>query len=775
MNGGSKIIGMWRAGSGDAFGDGTDNLTVNQVEETEESQLEQEIYPDSTDNIIDSQWDNHDESDYITESDGSYVVPVLILICAILWTGVFLWGNRDIFVSFHTLKENIALFSEWCVPVAAICLAYLIFMRSSTKEARRFTDVSFTLRTESERLETRLKTVNNELSIAREFLASESRELEFLGGQSSQKLVTAAEQIRLSLADGLSNMGKLDDVGASAFQNLERLREHLPVVINTAKDVTNQIGNTGRTAQSEMAAMVMTLKHISEVGYAAKASMETVSENAKASVEHLERTAEAVEIKLSQQLANTTAGSGEIAQIMLTSTNEVVNSLRQARTELVNEGTHSAKLLRADLEAIELSLGLFRENIHTEDEQLRNLISYIENNVENITVRVASLDNESGEKTAKLAFAMTALEQNCGALQQTLHDGHGAADGMIERMERLLLALDSGARELDETIPSAFTRMTEQADHNLNLLGKINHKVSEATSASEGLAASITQSDTAISAQQVSINEMANQGQSSTDALLGKLTELTSALDAARNNHEELAESSGEKLISALLRVKEAAKQASEYSREAIESSIVRSSDMFDKVSGEALDRILEQKIGAIAPKLEEAIEKATSSTDVSAKQLADQLSTLDQMTKSLEKRISAARTNAEEASGENFTRRVSILTESLNSTAIDVTQLLSKEVTDVEWAAYLKGDRGIFTRRAVRLIDAADTKEILAEYHSNTEFYENVNRYIHDFETMLRNILSTRDGSAVGVTLLSSDIGKLYVALAQAIERLRD
>ena len=38
----------------------------------------------------------------------------------------------------------------------------------------------------------------------------------------------------------------------------------------------------------------------------------------------------------------------------------------------------------------------------------------------------------------------------------------------------------------------------------------------------------------------------------------------------------------------------------------------------------------------------------------------------------------------------------------------------------------------------------------------------------------MLRQILSTRDGNALGVTLLSSDMGKLYVVLAQAIERLR-
>ena len=58
--------------------------------------------------------------------------------------------------------------------------------------------------------------------------------------------------------------------------------------------------------------------------------------------------------------------------------------------------------------------------------------------------------------------------------------------------------------------------------------------------------------------------------------------------------------------------------------------------------------------------------------------------------------------------------------------------------------------------------------------YDDDAEFRDHVNRYIHDFEAMLRQILSTRDGHALGVTLLSSNMGKLYVALAQAIERLR-
>jgi hypothetical protein len=38
----------------------------------------------------------------------------------------------------------------------------------------------------------------------------------------------------------------------------------------------------------------------------------------------------------------------------------------------------------------------------------------------------------------------------------------------------------------------------------------------------------------------------------------------------------------------------------------------------------------------------------------------------------------------------------------------------------------------------------------------------------------MLRRVLADKDGTTLGVTLLSSDMGKLYVVLSQAIERSR-
>ena len=157
------------------------------------------------------------------------------------------------------------------------------------------------------------------------------------------------------------------------------------------------------------------------------------------------------------------------------------------------------------------------------------------------------------------------------------------------------------------------------------------------------------------------------------------------------------------------------------------------------------------------------------------AVQLRDQLSVVNELAGNLERRVVQARERAEEQIDNDFARRMALITESLNSSSIDISKAFANDVTDTAWASYLRGDRGIFTRRAVRLLDTQEARAVAAIYEEDADFRETVNRYIHDFEAMLRSVLSTRDGHTLAVTLLSSDMGKLYVALAQAIERLRN
>ncbi|MEH6828427.1 hypothetical protein [Parasphingorhabdus sp.] len=777
MAGESKIIGMWRDRDGNS-GDDQSETTASVEREARAHEAKSHDFPDenqqNSDNSSEDDW-NHYADDIASAPARTRFLPLLLLVVSALgWTGFFLWANRDIFTTMPTAKAGIDLLTQWCLPMITLGIVYLLYMRNSTREAGRFADVAFSLRAESELLETRLKTVNNELSVAREFLSQESRELEFLGEQSSGKLTTAAGLIRKSLEDGLGKMQKLDDVGGTAYKNLEQLRDHLPVVISTAKDVTNQIGNAGRTAQTEMAAMVSTLQRIGEVGLAAQQSLVALTDKSALSVENLAVEAEHIKVSLAEQLHEAEAGSNQLTALLRKTTSETVEAIHKTRARLATEASESTLAMRADLDALETALASAGKIADVEEGRLKTLAATLNQNISDIAENVKNLDSESGEKTAKLAFAMSAMEQNSAALQLSLENGYGVADGMIERMERLLVALDSSAREMDETLPTAFERVSEQSKESLALYGQIASKARQAQEDAGRVAQQVAQTDHSISQQQEKISQLRDASDDASTSIVEQIDDISKAIEAVREQNEALAESAGEKMISALLRVKETATQASEHSRQALESSIAGSTDAFEKMSEEALNRIIDDKIASIAPKLERAVSSAVATTQSTAAHLTDQLAAIEDMTIKLEQRILFAKEKAEQSSDENFTRRVAQLTESLNSISIDVGKILSNDVTDTEWAAYLKGDRGIFTRRAVRLLDGREVREILAQYSGNDEFREHVNRYIHDFEAMLRGVLATRDGSAVSVTLLSSDVGKLYVALAQAIERLR-
>jgi hypothetical protein len=245
-------------------------------------------------------------------------------------------------------------------------------------------------------------------------------------------------------------------------------------------------------------------------------------------------------------------------------------------------------------------------------------------------------------------------------------------------------------------------------------------------------------------------------------------------VDETIDRTHRFAEEAAPRLVDALLRVRDTASVAADKARETLASVIPDAASQMEEASAEAMRRAtgdtVERQVRAIADATGHAVDAATRATE----RLSAQVQQILDQTALVETRLEDARTEREEAERDTFARRASLLIESLNSAAIDITKAFAPEVSDSAWAAYLKGDRGVFTRRAVRVLEPGDARDIARLYDDDARFRESVNRYIHDFEGMLRTILAQRDGSPLSVTLLSSDMGKLYVALAQAIERLR-
>jgi hypothetical protein len=297
----------------------------------------------------------------------------------------------------------------------------------------------------------------------------------------------------------------------------------------------------------------------------------------------------------------------------------------------------------------------------------------------------------------------------------------------------------------------------------------------EAVQAAAALTAeSLAESEASVNRQSESVNALLARVRDGTAEAEERLRALGAMVDAADGSTARLTQETGPQLIEALVRVREAAQQAALHAREAIASAIPEGAAALAKASREAVIGAVTEPVEDQLAELAAAGQRAMAVARQASERLTRQLLVMSETAAAIEGRIAEDQARREENAAENLTRRVSLLIEALNSTAIDVSKILSNEVADSAWAAYLKGDRGVFTRRAVRLLDSGEAREIQRHYEEEPDFREQVNRYVHDFESMLRRVLAEREGATFGVTLLSSDMGKLYVALAQSIEKLR-
>jgi hypothetical protein len=137
----------------------------------------------------------------------------------------------------------------------------------------------------------------------------------------------------------------------------------------------------------------------------------------------------------------------------------------------------------------------------------------------------------------------------------------------------------------------------------------------------------------------------------------------------------------------------------------------------------DAIDAAFKNEIMAQLTAIEDASARAVAAADGAADRLMRQLITIMDTSASVEQRVSEAEQAIAASDRDSLAKQVGLLTEALKSTAIDVTKILSSEVSDTAWDAYLKGDRGVFARRAVKLIENSEAKEILRLYQSRRRF----------------------------------------------------
>ncbi|WP_380877636.1 hypothetical protein ACFB49_13630 [Sphingomonas sp. DBB INV C78] len=601
-------------------------------------------------------------------------------------------------------------------PLALLGVLFLVLQRTSRREAVRFGQTAQAMRVES---------INLELAVAQ--LAGRIAE-------SRRELTDHTEQLLNVGQDSTLRLGELAAAMARESKALRVESDHLETTAEIARSDMGVLIDDLPRVEEQVRSLIHRLR---EVAGEADGRLTTLTGQLTALAEQGEK-ADAVAAGAAQQLA----------------------------TQLAAIDRHG----NAADERIEALTG----RITARDQNNQAFLEGVDRSIADIEARIASLGTKGGDTARELGEALVQLRDQSDSLTDRLAAAAPATEALVERATALKAALDASTTGLGEQLPAALASVEAQAERSQTAIAAMMPEAEALQQAVSNATGNIADVEKAITDQRTALDAIQASAAGRLAEIRTQATELQASIAEAEQSARTLADQAGPQLVEALLRVRETAVQAAERARESIGTVIPNAAASLGTATREAIEKAINETLATQLGDINATAERAVAAATAASERLQNQLAAIKDTAATVDARVDEVHSQVAEHDEESFSRRVALLIESLNSTSIDVAKILSNDVTDSAWTSYLKGDRSVFTRRAVRLLDAAETKEITRHYEEEAEFRDQVNRYIHDFEAMLRRVLSSRDGAPLSVTLLSSDMGKLYVALAQAIERLR-
>lgn len=731
-------------------------------------------------------WRESEAQSEFRGAGGRQVLGSALVILAALWLGYIAWAAGKALSGQPLSSPAIA---QWLAlaagPLALLGLVWIMFGRTRRKEAERFTRSVIEMRAEARSLEGLLAVLTQRIQDSRTELTMMAQHLMQLGDETTGKLGGITRELDSS-TDKLTKHGvALDRAAESARNDIAVLLDDLPRAEATALSMAEQLRAAGSEAQRRAASYAEQVSTLSE---SAKAAEEIVATAVQRLTEHLAR------VESSGSAASASIGE---ANTKLSTTADDLMSRAATTLEQIRSGIDAQAAAVASL-VEQSSAGIGRTGAEAA-EALATNVTGANVAIDGLTARIAEQERSSQRIVAETSRALAELDRHFadlaeagdqravaftqsigrarGELQQ-LSQETGAQDNAVEVLAERAAALQTYVGQLTSDVKEQLSHAIGDAEAGANRLIRATETIrpeldwmrEAAIEASDRIRASAT----SIAEQQDRFTTLLATLDEGVGQAGERLTSLASSISEAQTEASRLSHETGPALIDAMVQVKEAAAHAAERAREAIANVVPQSAKSLSEATRDALEKVIreeiEQRLAEVQTTAAQAVEAARSASD----RLTEQMITLGRSATALEQHMEQVSSEQREKDSEAFARRVAMLIDSMHSASIDVGKILSDEVDDKAWDSYLKGNRGVFTRRAVRLLEGSETRSIRTHYEADAEFQQSVNRYVHDFEAMMRRVVADKDGGIIAVTLMSSDTGKLYAALSQVVDKKR-
>ena len=717
-------------------------------------------------------------------SKGGLILTCAMLALAAAWIGFVLWlaASNPVLSDMTPLLTTVA---AGVAPLLLIVLIWIVARRRPDDPVGRLQTYARAFSEETQGPLQQIADAESRLGGACATIRQHSREAATLADSSASALLASAARIEELCArvdtilkeSGATANAVLAQIGAleeAAPRMDDRLAGFATSLAQSCDDIAARgatLDEQIRTAAiiAEEARLQLTLAHGATI-----AQIDVLQKDTRQAGDELTKLSELASARVDLTLERARSAVDETRQ-QLDSNNVALETLvERSSTTLDAMATSSVATFSGHMDEIVARLSAADAALGAHGERGTALFDSLGTGITELGQKLAALQSDAETGGQKIAGTLVTLIKEADGLESSLGRGNAAADQFIQRAESLLLALDSDLRELNESLPIAFDRVDTRLSATRGNLAETVSLVSSMQTDADAILERLMTTKDAVVAQAEAIDTAIGDGDTGLHRQTVDIAALRQALEENRAILAQLNEQAAPQVLQTLEQVRETADAAALHARRTIESAIGSAVSQLEEASGAALEAAVGRKVNDQLHQIAEIADNAVKSVHRATDHLMRQMIALTDSAADLEGRIVNA-AHVDEGRNQNFVaERSAHIIASLQDSAIDISKSLSKDVGEKDWSAYLNGDKSLFARRAVRLLSSGDLRKVQAHYHDDPQFQEHVNRYVGDFEVMLQGILAGRSGNNLAIALLSSDVGKLYVALAQAIERLR-
>ncbi len=732
----------------------------------------------------DQSWNYVTEEPQPVTAGGRAVLGWALVLLAAAWLAFSAWSAGQALSARPLSSPELA---SWVAvaagPLALLGLVWLMFGRTRRKEAEAFTRSVIAMRGEAQSLEGLLGVLRQRIDDNHGALRTISDQLMGLGDEAAARLGSASNELEGSARRIAAQGEALDRAAGAARVDIGVLLDDLPRAEESARSMAQLLQSAGTTALGQAAQFETQVGALADRTRDADRIIVEASQRLIAGLDDIDARCGTALARVEE------VGGGSTATIdaLLKRSAEALEEIRggidlqsQAVTALVDQsrngmertGLEAANAIGSRLRSANEALDGLAARVAAQDAASQRMIAGIGGGLAALDERFAALAADGDIRAATVSASLTRVQHELAAIADKSGQHDGAMAQLADRMGGLRQSLDGLTKDIEGQLTTSLSDAQSGAQRLLETSAAARPYIESTRDAAIEAGTQLQDGARAIEAQHDRLAALLAAVDTGVGGAERRLGELASGIAAAEAEAGRLSGETAPALVAALMQVREAAGHAAERAREAISAVIPASAGQLSDAAREALERVVRETLVSQLAEVEQITARAVESAHGASQRLTSQMLSIGQSAAALDRHFTDAAEQQRARESEGFARRVSLLIDSMHSASIDVGKILSDEVDDKAWAAYLKGDRGVFTRRAARLIGNAEARAIDAHYETDLEFQQSVNRYVHDFEAMLRRVTADRDGGAMAVTLMGSDMGKLYAALGQVVGR---